>query len=164
MERSARFDRSGVYRYSLTRRWSGGGGAVAFVMLNPSTADALRDDPTIRRCIGFARAWGFGALEVVNLFAFRATHPSQLRAAADPVGPRNNRILRAALSRADAVVAAWGVHGSWGGRDRAVLRLLSARKDQTWPAPQCLGLTKQGHPRHPLYLPLNAARRPYEPV
>jgi hypothetical protein len=133
-------------------------------MLNPSTADALLDDPTIRRCIGFARAWGFGALEVVNLFAFRATLPSQLRAALDPVGPRNNRFLRAALGRADAVVAAWGAHGSWGGRDRAVLHLLSGGIDQPWPSPQCLGLTKHGHPRHPLYLPLDVARLPYEPV
>lgn len=159
MERGAQFDRSGTYRYSLTRCWSGHGATVVFIMLNPSTADARQDDPTIRRCIGFARAWGFSALEVVNLFAYRAAHPARLRAAPRPVGPRNDRHLRAALARADAVVAAWGVHGAWLGRDRAVAGMLD--DPGLGLAPQCLGLTKGGHPRHPLYLPLDAGRRPY---
>lgn len=163
MQRNARFDRSGAYRYSLSRSWRPQGPGVAFIMLNPSTADATRDDATIRRCIGFARAWGFGALEVVNLFAYRATRPEQLRAAPNPVGPRNDRYLRAALARADTVVAAWGVHGGWRERDRAVLQLLRSESSASGTALNCLGLTRQGHPRHPLYLPRGARMRPYAP-
>ncbi len=149
MERDAIFDATGAYRYALTRRWRSSGRQVAFVLLNPSTADAERDDPTIRRCIGFARAWGFAAVEVVNLFAFRATEPAGLRRAPRPVGPENDSYLLAAQDRADELVLAWGIHGAWLERDRAVLALLSAQAAR----PKCLGLTREGHPRHPLYLP-----------
>lgn len=149
MESSAQFDRKGIYRYSLTRRWRETGRRLAFVLLNPSTADAERDDPTIRRCVGFARAWGFAALEVVNLFAFRATEPGGLRGAPQPVGPENDRYLLAAHARADELVLAWGIHGAWLERDREVLALLSGHGAR----PKCLGLTREGHPRHPLYLP-----------
>ncbi len=160
MERSACFDASGYYRYSLTRLWRPKGGRVAFVLLNPSTADAERDDPTIRRCIGFAQRWGFGSLEVVNLFAFRATRPPELKAAGNPVGAENDRFLREAQARAKVVVAAWGIHGGWLGRDREVLALLAGG-----PAPlKCLGLTMGGHPRHVLYLPGHLRPRTYAPV
>jgi hypothetical protein len=160
MVREACFDATGAYRYTLTRVWRPGGGRVAFVLLNPSTADATRDDPTIRRCIGFARAWGFGALEVVNLFAYRATHPPRLRACSHPVGCDNDRHLLAARARADLVVVAWGVHGGWQARDRAVTELLAGGS-----APlQCLGLTKGGHPRHVLYLPAALHPRPFVPL
>src|SRR5688500_11357729 len=101
------FDRSGRYRYRLWRRW-GDGGAVAFVMLNPSTADAERDDPTIRRCGGFARAWGFGSMVVVNLFALRSSDPQRLRRARDPVGRENDRHIIDVTGTSDAVVLAWG--------------------------------------------------------
>lgn len=123
------------------------GGKVTFVMLNPSTADAVADDPTIRRCIGFAQAWGFGALEVVNLYAYRATRPAELFAADDPVGPRNNRFVRAAARSAALVVAAWGVYGRRHGRDAAVLATLR----RIGPV-HCLGMTLGGQPRHPLFV------------
>ena len=115
-------------------------------MLNPSTADAVRDDPTIRRCIGFARAWGYRRLVVTNIFALRATLPSALRGAADPVGPRNDRYILRAARDADRVVCAWGVHGALGNREAEVLALL---RDL---ALENLGLTQGGYPRHPLYV------------
>jgi hypothetical protein len=99
----ATFDPTGAYRYALWRVWDGNRPPLVFVMLNPSIADAERDDPTIRRCLGFACAWGYGALTVVNLFALRATCPHTLRRAADPVGPDNDEHLRAALAGARAL-------------------------------------------------------------
>ena len=149
------FDDSGRYRYQLGRRWAAGGPVVAFVMLNPSTADAERDDPTIRRCAGFARRWGFAAMTVVNLFALRATDPARLRRARDPVGPANDGHIAAAAAGADAVVLAWGAHGDLRGRDRDVLALLAGVR------PACLGVTRGGQPRHPLYLPRATRRRPF---
>lgn len=153
-EGGAVFDPSRRYRYRLWRRWADGGEVVAFVMLNPSTADARRDDPTIRRCGGFARAWGFAAMTVVNLFALRATDPARLRRARDPVGRDNDRHILAAAGGCDALVLAWGNAGALGGRDRAVLALLAGVRTD------CLGLTGAGQPRHPLYLPRATRRRP----
>ncbi|MCZ6728239.1 MAG: DUF1643 domain-containing protein [SAR324 cluster bacterium] len=157
MERDAIFDATGAYRYALTRRWRSSGRQVAFVLLNPSTADAERDDHTIRRCIGFARAWGFAALEVVNLFAYRATTPVLLKKAAQPIGEDNDRYLLAAQARAGRLVVAWGIHGPWLGRERVVLGLLSQPGGRL----SCLGLTKHGHPRHPLFLPAGLRTRPF---
>jgi len=143
------------YRYRLWRRW-GDGPAALFVMLNPSTADDTRDDPTIRRCIGFARRWRFGGLEVVNLYALRATRPRDLLAAAAPVGPDNDDHLRDAAARAGAIVVAWGRHGR---PDRAarVAALLGAARLQ------CLGVNQDRSPRHPLYVPAAARRRRWSP-
>jgi hypothetical protein len=121
-----------------------------FVGLNPSTADAHVDDPTIRRCIGFAEAWGYGRLLVGNLFAFRATRPSALLKARDPIGPENDRYLASMADEADIIVAAWGAHGSFIGRDATVRAML--------PKLHVLRLTKRGQPGHPLYLP--SALRP----
>src|SRR5438128_11131670 len=106
----ATFSRDRRYRYRLWRRWDRSRAVVAFVMLSPSTADAMHDDPTIRRCVGFARAWGCGGVDVVNLFALRATDPRALRKAADPIGPANERHLRRAVRAAGLVVLAWGAH------------------------------------------------------
>ena len=150
------FDDTGVYRYRLGRRRNSGSGAVTFIMLNPSTADADVNDPTIRRCIGFAWDWGYRVLAVVNLFAFRATTPRELRRATHPVGPRNDEHLLTAVDGAELVVAAWGIHGALHGRDREVTALLSTRAPLT-----CLGLTKHGLPRHPLYMPKRATPTPY---
>ena len=142
----------GRYRYRLHREW-GEGGECLFVMLNPSTADAEKDDPTIRRCIGFARQFGCGSLTVVNLYALRATHPRALFAAIDPVGPENEaHILRALTQPPALVIAAWGAHGH-----RSVARqkfLLAAQRTENpvW----CLGWTKDGAPRHPLYVRADA--------
>jgi hypothetical protein len=146
MKTGAILDPTGIYRYLLWREWEPGGRRIAFVMLNPSTADATTNDPTIRRCIGFARSWGFGALDVVNLFAYRATYPLELRNAADPVGPENDQYILDASKRADVVLLAWGNHGTLLDRDREVLRLLSGRRDLL-----CLNVTNAGQPRHPLY-------------
>jgi len=154
MVRAAAFSRCGRYRYALWRRW-GEGDEVLFVMLNPSTADAERDDPTIRRCIGLARAWGFSGVRVANLFAWRATDPRDLRRADAPVGPANDRWLRRLQADAALTVAAWGVHGRWQGRDRALLRRLGDL--------QVLGLTREGLPRHPLYVRNDALPLPWRP-
>lgn len=140
-------DPSGRYRYTLWRRWDPMGPRVAMVMLNPSTADAVRDDPTISRCVRLARGWGYGSLEVVNLFALRAQDPRVLHRATDPVGPENDRYLIRAIRRATTIVAAWGNHGSLGHRDRQVMDLLAARGSV-----YCLGKNLTGQPRHPLYL------------
>lgn len=146
MERDAVISADFLYRYRLTRSW-GPGKQVVFIMLNPSTATAEVDDPTIRRCVGFAKAWGFESLAVVNLFARRATDPGVLYEVEDPVGPENDQHLLEVCSKADLVVAAWGVHGAFrrrGDRVRDLLKLTTVHH---------LGLTKDGHPRHPLYLP-----------
>lgn len=148
MRGGATFDVTGRYRYRLWRTWDAGLPRVAFVMLNPSTADDRQNDPTIRRCIGFARAWGYGALVVVNLFAYRTPSVAALARARAPVGPDNDRHLCAARGRAAAVVLAWGVHGVLHGRDRAALALLARGRKPLL----CLGTTRHGHPRHPLYL------------
>lgn len=137
----------GLYRYELSRSWLDGEGFVNFIMLNPSTADAEEDDPTIRRCVGFARRWGFQGIRVTNLFAFRATDPRALRTAVDPFGPEANVYLTTTARASERVVVAWGAHGSLLGRDRQVAELLREK------LLLCLGCTKAGYPKHPLYLP-----------
>lgn len=148
---SAKLSSCGQYRYALTRSWDASGPIVMFVGLNPSTADARIDDPTVRRCIAFARRWGFGKLLLTNLFALRSTDPSALIRAADPVGPENDDWIAKASQTADMTVVAWGVHGCLLERDREVLAQLGD--------PHCLGTTKSGAPRHPLYMPSNAPLR-----
>lgn len=140
-------DVRGAYRYKLTRTWEPDTEPLVFVMLNPSTADASQDDPTIRRCIGFAKRWGFGGIVVVNLYAFRATDPKEMLAAVDPVGPENDRVL-ADTADGLTVVAAWGVNASLERVD-AVRALMPGRL-------LALGVTKDGHPRHPLYVRADA--------
>lgn len=138
------------YRYTLTRRWALSGETVAFIMLNPSTADETADDPTVRRCRGFAAAWGCGAVLVLNLFALRATDPGELwKPYAAPVGPDNDAEILAALEQHDVrlVVAAWGAWKAKRFREREREFL------EAFPRPlYVLALTKDGHPRHPLYL------------
>ena len=146
---SAVFDATGQYRYSLCREWNQSAPRIGFVMLNPNRADAILDDPTIRRCVGFARSWDYGSLEVVNLFAYRSPSPKVLKQVADPVGEDNDRALQAFSQRVDRIILAWGNWGTIRGRDRVVLELLNS-------APlYCLGTTKQGQPCHPLYLKAN---------
>jgi hypothetical protein len=139
------------YRYRLWRR-VGEGGSVVFVMLNPSTADAHEDDPTIRRCKGFVRAWGHGELVVVNLFAYRATNPKDMLAASDPVGPRNDGVLRAAIEGARLVVCAWGSAAMTSATVRYRARAVEAMIGNLDVVPVCLGATKNGDPRHPLFV------------
>jgi hypothetical protein len=123
-------------------------------MLNPSTADATHDDPTIRRCLGFARAWGFGSLVVVNLYAFRATAPADLFQATDPIGTENDRYIEEAIAESEQVMVAWGSHGIGGRAEKVLLHL---------PNPYCLGYTAQSAPRHPLYMPAKTLPIPYLP-
>ncbi|NYJ75100.1 DUF1643 domain-containing protein [Allobranchiibius huperziae] len=141
----------GRHRYRLSRRWGSKGGPTAtFIMLNPSTADADVDDPTIRRCIGFARREGCTGLVVVNLYAWRATKPADLWTADDPVGPENDEAISGALRLArlhgGPVIAAWGAHAR-SDRVGAVRELTRGVVALT-----CLGVTEGGHPRHPLYV------------
>ena len=147
IEYGAIFDVSGRYRYSLWRAWSPYHPRIAFILLNPSTANEQINDPTIQRCMGFARAWNFGSMEVVNLFAYRATNYKDLFNVSDPVGAENNRFLMQAFERCPTVVLGWGVRGTFLSRDHQVLSLLAGRNDL-----YCLGITKAGQPRHPLYV------------
>lgn len=150
----------GLYRYVLTRKLpemdnlKAAGivddrGSCLFIMLNPSTADADKDDPTIRRCKSFARATGCSDLVVANLYAFRAKKPAALRTAADPIGPENDEWLRKLSARSRDVVLAWGADtGPDPDRVRQVLEILTANKCRLL----CLGTSKAGQPRHPLFI------------
>jgi hypothetical protein len=140
----AEFSPCRTWRYALWRKWSDDA-PVAFIGLNPSTADENINDPTIRRCIAFAKAWEAGGLVMLNLFAFRATKPEDMLKAPEPVGTENDATLLKWADRCERVVAAWGVDGNKGGRAGQVCRLLDR---PLW----CLGATKAGCPRHPLYV------------
>lgn len=124
--------------------WKSDPRMVMFIGLNPSTADETTDDPTIRRCIGFAKRWGYGGIWMTNLFALRATDPKVMLAHPEPVGPENDERLLHWYSRSNLVIAAWGQHGKHRGRARQILKKL---RDL-----YCLGRTRDGHPRHPLYV------------
>lgn len=155
--RDAVISNCGKYRYVLSRSWGVGEEFACFIMLNPSTADAKKDDPTIRRCMSFAQTWGYSNLEVVNLFAWRTPYPGDFRAVADPVGSDNDGYILAALERAAVVIAAWGSLEM--ARSRAQWLLQMA--EQIHRSLKCLGVTKSGGPRHPLYLPKDAALERY---
>lgn len=153
------------YRYLLWREWRGSHDpknwtwmyadqgvpkACVFIMLNPSTADGDIDDPTIRKCVGFAWRWDFERVEIVNLFAYRATKPGELLKADDPIGSDNLMHVRSALERAGRVLCAWGAHGGHLGQDRTMMGWLDAAGVSR---PLSLGITRDGYPRHPLYVP-----------
>lgn len=144
----AAFSRCGRYRYRLSRCWDPAGDMVNFIMLNPSKADEFSNDPTVERCERRARAMGFGAFCVTNIFAWRDTDPFAMRRADRPVGPKNNTILTEAAREAAVVIAAWGTHGAHLGRGPQVAARLTAAGIPLYH----LGLTMHGHPRHPLYV------------
>ena len=152
----AHFSHDKKYRYLLGRRISDSPRRLLFIMLNPATADETRNDPTIRRCIGFATQWGYGLLEVANLFAYRTPHVAELRRADDPIGPQNDEWISRALSAADKVILAWGNHGSYMNRSRQVRRMAIDVAQ-----PYHLGLNKTGEPKHPLYLPASTTPIPF---
>jgi hypothetical protein len=149
LESNAYFSRDRRHRYWLSRTLTLNPGVVAFVGLNPSTADEHTDDPTVRRCIGFAMAWGYGRMLMLNLHAFRSTDPKGLYTADDPVGPENASLVLTLANAADNVICAWGANALH--RDAAVI----AERLAAIPGVGCFGLTKGGHPKHPLYLPAN---------
>jgi hypothetical protein len=158
--RRCEFSPGREYRYTLWREWDCDyltGCAddlphikeyVMFIGLNPSTADETKDDPTIRKCIGFSKRWGYGALCMANLFAYRATNPKVMKAQADPIGPENNRWLVSCARGAGIVVAAWGKDGRHNSRAAVVFGLVAAVKET-----YCLRQNKDGTPEHPLYVP-----------
>lgn len=136
------------YRYTLTRTWDPAGRRALFIMLNPSTATEVQNDPTVERCERRARALGFGAFRVTNIFAWRDTDPRKMRAADEPVGTQNDTAIRESAPWADQIIAAWGTHGAHLDRGPAVEALLR----ETGLPVYHLGLTKDGHPKHPLYI------------
>lgn len=142
-----------AYRYRLTRRWSDGE-MLNFIMLNPSVADEMRNDPTVERCERRARQLGFGAFVVTNIFAWRDTDPFAMRRAKAPVGPENNTVLVEATRDSSQIIAAWGTHGKHRERGSEVADMLRSEGVLL----HHLGLSKEGHPRHPLYVPY--AQRP----
>lgn len=151
----------GRYRYTLERRWAKVPRFVLWLMLNPSTADASSNDPTIRRCIGFARTWGYTGILVGNLYAWRATNPRELWTVAtrggDPIGPENGRHLDSLIARAPLIVCAWGKRGPFTEAWFEVMQRLRP------PAvPHFLRLTKDGQPSHPLYLPGDLRPTPWD--
>jgi hypothetical protein len=136
------------YRYSLTRIWDDTAPRVLFVMLNPSTATEVQNDPTVERCERRARTLGYGSFCVCNIFAYRATDPKKMRAQTDPVGPENDKAISDAAAWANDIVCAWGTHGAHMDRGPSVERMLRSQ-----PKPLThLGLSIAGHPKHPLYI------------
>lgn len=151
----------GLYRWALHRELPTliGNGAVLFIMLNPSTADANQDDPTIRRCLGYASSWGYSDLYVANLYAYRATNPASLNDAADPIGDMNDRYIDALADYADLIVVAWGANvGPVADRAEAVTRRLLADGHDL----QALALAANGQPRHPLYCKADLVIEPFD--
>lgn len=152
VSQKARFSSCKRYRYRLEREWNEGRGTVLFIGLNPSTADHRRDDPTIRRCVRFARDWGYRRMQIVNLFAYRATYPEDLLTAADPVGSSNDRWISSSHKEADLTVACWGNHGMHLQRDRIIRKRLDRL--------HCLRMNRSQQPAHPLYLKASLRPRP----
>ena len=158
MNFGTQFSADRVYRYTLERdsKYSGGLGTVLFICLNPSTADETVNDPTVRRCLGYTERWGYDRLLVGNAFAYRATDPKVMRAAADPVGSDNDVWLLAMVGEAQRVVCAWGANCAHQHRENRLIELLSGF-DHLY----ALGLTAAGFPRHPLYMRANVEPVPF---
>lgn len=147
----------GKFRYALRRFWRDDRAALAFIMLNPSTADADQDDATIRKCVGFADRLGFGGIVVGNLFAYRATDPKDLKANGFPCGPKNDFFLQGIAEGSPVVVAAWGANANRTPRPAQVCKMLQAQGAQL----TCLGVTQDGFPLHPLMLSYDRKLEPY---
>lgn len=148
LENDAVISDCGRYRYLLRRTWDHTKPRALLVMLNPSTADAKLDDATIRSCVRLLSGHGYGSMEVVNVYAYRATDPDELRKQADPFGPNNARTIESAIHRCDVVICAWGAYPP--ARQHAMSILNDVRSHR--PATYCFGRTKAGAPKHPLYI------------
>lgn len=144
MKKGAKFSKCRKYRHVLWRIWKEDTPYALFIGLNPSTADEIEDDPTIIRCINFAKDWGYGGLMMANLFAFRATDPNILFQTKDPIGPENDEYLLKVSLPAGIIIGAWGNKGGYLNRADKIIGML--------PNIYCLKLNKTGHPAHPLYL------------
>ncbi|MCJ8340458.1 MAG: DUF1643 domain-containing protein [Pseudomonadales bacterium] len=150
MKSAAEFSACRKYRYVLWRTWDETLPLVMIIGLNPSTADAVNNDPTITRCINFAKTWGYGGLCMTNLFAYRATDPKVMKAQTEPIGVDNDFWLKKLAEDADKVIAAWGNNGSYLNRSASVSNMFGNL--------YCIGVNKSGEPEHPLYI--KADRRP----
>lgn len=149
IEGRAWFSKCGTYRYWLMRDSGVNLKTLTFIMLNPSTADEITNDPTVERCWRRALTLGYARLEVLNIFALRSTDPNALYAHADPVGEDNDGCLVTRAKQSDLVVCAWGEHGAYRGRGHAVRKMLEAAGVKL----HALKINASGHPAHPLYLP-----------
>lgn len=139
----AHFSPDRIHRYALWRTWDSTKGVAMFVCLNPSTADETKNDPTVSRCIKYAKKWGYGGMIMSNIFAFRATDPDNMKAAADPVGPENDEWLIKLSKESNILIAAWGNHGEFMERGKQVLKMFDSLHS--------LAINGTGHPKHPLY-------------
>lgn len=143
MKNDAEFSECRKYRYALWRTWDDAKPYAMFIGLNPSTADEVNDDPTITRCINYAKEWGYGGLCMTNLFAYRATEPNEMMLVAEPIGLENDDWLKKLAKDAGVIVAAWGNNGAYLGRSSEILAVL--------PNLKCLKKNQTGEPAHPLY-------------
>ncbi|MBT8218993.1 MAG: DUF1643 domain-containing protein [Bacteroidia bacterium] len=154
MIRSAVISDDLLYRYMLTRCWQPEGRSVMFIGLNPSTADDRQDDPTIHKCIKFAKRWGYGSLVVTNLFAYRATDPKDLLNTTDPIGTENDAYILKKARQVDQIVCAWGNMGTLYNRAQEVMSFI--------PTSSAIRINRTGQPSHPLYLPDTSELVAYE--
>jgi len=152
---NAIFSEDKMHRYALIREWDLDKPSLMIISLNPSTADEKTNDPTIRRCIGFAKKWGFGKLFVTNLFAFRATFPKDLFESRNPIGNKNDYWLKKLSKEVDTVLLAYGNHGKFKDRHNEILKLIKN--------PFCIKISKTGMPMHPLYLKYTEKPISYQP-
>lgn len=150
MEKKAIISKDKIYRYKLSRTWDSTKPTILFIGLNPSIADENIDDPTITRCINFAKDWGYGTLLMANLFAFRSTYPKDIY---DPIGKDNDHYLLECVTQSDLIVACWGNNGTYMNREKVITELV--------PNLYCLQKNKNGTPHHPLRLPRNIHPLPF---
>ena len=155
MIRGAVLSEDRKYRYALWRIWEIEKPRVLFVCLNPSDADEFKDDPTLIRCINFAKSWGYGGVVTANLFAYRVTCPKELKKVKRPVGSENDKWLRILSKKAEMIVGGWGNHGLYMNRSEEIVQMI--------PRIHCLFTNKSGQPSHPLYLPKNSNPVPWNP-
>lgn len=145
MKKKAKISEDKIYRYTLSRTWDSTKPTVLFIGLNPSIADENIDDPTITRCINFAKDWGYGTLLMANLFAFRSTYPKEIYLIDDPIGKDNDYYLLECVKQSDLIIACWGNNGTYMDREKIIKELV--------PNLYCLQKNKNGTPHHPLRLP-----------
>ena len=153
MKKQANISKDKIYRYTLSRTWDSTKPTVLFIGLNPSIADENIDDPTVTRCINFAKDWGYGTLLMANLFAYRSTYPKEIYLIDDPIGKDNDYYLLECVKQSDLIIACWGNNGTYMGREKIIKELV--------PNLYCLQKNKNGTPHHPLRLPRNINPIPF---